>query len=190
MPHKTIHLMLNICKHLKDHWKELENWKNWGEEGQINIPTSPHSVNSKYQFTLHPSVCLGIFVNNCYLTRKDKLHHLALIHCVWQIYFSIICGSETGQVELHVLLFERKMKVESLPLWFVASQSFEWVSTNTQHPFSLHLSALMSALTGKKQQLCIDRNHLQLSSVYHITAVVTGGRLRWGRNWWDCNKPI
>jgi len=33
----------------------------------------------------------------------------------------------------------------------------------------------MSALTGKKQ-LCIDQNHLQPSSVYHITAVITA---RW-----------
>lgn len=112
------------------------------------------------------------------VTWPERTSYIILLwFCVWQIYFSIICGSETGQVEFHVLLLERKMKVDSLPLWFVASQSFEWVSTNTQHPFSLHLSAIMSALTGKKQ-LCIDRNHLQLSSVYHITAVFTGGRLR------------
>jgi len=54
----------------------------------------------------------------------------------------------------------------------ICSQSIFWVS---QHIFSLHQSSIMSALTGKKQ-LCIDQNHLQPSSVYHITAVITA---RW-----------
>lgn len=130
------HLMLNIWFRTGTELSVTES-KGWCNRTKntvkrdflINIPTIAGSVNSNFQFKLHPCVRLGIFVNSCYLTRKEKLHHLALIRCIWQIYFSIICGIRigTGRV-LHVLLLERKMKVESLPQWFVASQSFEWVS--------------------------------------------------------------